>query len=91
MKIIPNTGRSLTSLIYIRSILPFITKCNIHLRIGYRIGISKPYTRGRVIFIHIEQQDNSISKQPLRIGVALTDFKPEMESIDVYPKPKNHI
>lgn len=91
MKIISNTGRGLYSLIVIRTTQPIINESKMLLSLGYVIRtISKGPLEKSITLIPAKVFPYATS-QPLRIGVALTDFKPESESTDVYPKPKNNI
>ena len=91
MKIIPNTGRGLYSIIVIRTTQPIINESTIFISLGYVIRTtSKGPLEGNVTLIPAKVFSKELS-HPLRIGAAITDFNPEAKSTDAYPKPKNNI
>ena len=96
MKLLANTGNSLSLLVFIRSI-KLISIYPYEYRIAFDTDlIESPnniisYENTRLRFLATNPVCIDISITPIRIGVGVSDFTSYREAEDVYPKPKNHI
>lgn len=94
MYLLVNTGNSLSLLVFVRSIL-LIQIGTYWYRIAFdtELSVVPEYvdTDTRIRFLPTNPISTGLGLTPLRIGVAISDFKQYKEADDVYPKPKNNI
>ena len=94
MKLLANTGNSLSLLVFTRSISVILIDCYWHrVSFGTKLPVVPEYvnTPTRLRFIPTNPINAGLGLTPLHIGVAISDFGQYKEADDVYPKPKINI